>query len=102
MGDGLAEEDTSPLARRVASTEEECFRGGEGIADAALEMRGILVGVSLGKPETVLRGGLGSLFSFVAWVMLFIVPTEGEPAIVGSWLRLRNDVSDCFCIELTV
>ena len=28
-------------------------------------------------------------------------PTDGEPAIVGSWC-LRNDVSDCFCIELTV
>lgn len=31
-----------------------------------------------------------------------MVPTEGEPAIVGNWLRERREVSDCFCIELTV
>lgn len=30
------------------------------------------------------------------------MPTEGDPAIVGNWLRLRSEVSDCFCIELTV
>ncbi len=84
VGDGLAEDVISPLVRRVASAEEECFRGGEGIADAALEIRGILVGVSLGKPETTLRGALGSLFSFIECVTLFVVPTEGDPAIVGS------------------
>lgn len=65
VGDGLADVDASPLARRVANAEEECFKGGEGIADAALEMRGILVGVSLGNPETTLKAELGgSLFSF--------------------------------------
>ena len=31
-----------------------------------------------------------------------MVPTDGEPAIVGNWLRERREVSDCFCIELTV
>jgi predicted deacylase len=32
-----------------------------------------------------------------------VVPTDGDPAIVGSgWFRLRSDASDCFCIELTV
>lgn len=31
-----------------------------------------------------------------------MVPTEGEPAIVGNWFRLRREASDCFCIELTV
>lgn len=31
------------------------------------------------------------------------MPTEGEPAIVGNWLRLlRSDASDCFCKELIV
>ena len=29
------------------------------------------------------------------------MPTEGDPAIVGSWCLLR-EVSDCFCIELAV
>lgn len=30
------------------------------------------------------------------------MPTDGDPAMVGSWFRVRSDVSDCFCIELTV
>jgi hypothetical protein len=79
VGEGLAEVGTSPLARRVAKDEEECLRGGEGIADAALDIRGIFVGVSFGRPETMLRDEFeGSLCSFM------IVPTEGEPAIVGN------------------
>jgi hypothetical protein len=93
VGDGLAEVGARPLARLVV----EGLRGDEGLADAALEMRGILVGVSLGKPETVLREE-----SEGSRCPLVMVPTEGEPAIVGSWLRLRSEVSDRFCIELTV
>jgi len=29
-------------------------------------------------------------------------PTDGDPAIVGSSIRLRSDVSDCRCRELIV
>jgi hypothetical protein len=103
VGDGLVE-DTSPLGRLVADADEECLRGGDGTAaDAALEILGIFVGVSFGNPELELTLEVsGSLVSLVACATLFMVPTEGEPAIVGSWLRLRSDVSDCFCIELTV
>lgn len=77
------------------------FRDGEETADVRLEIRGILVGVSLGFPdmEFIKVDGGGSLFSFEVCVM---VPTDGEPAIVGNWLRVRRDVSDCFCIELAV
>ena len=28
-------------------------------------------------------------------------PTDGEPAMMSSWCR-RSDLSDCFCIKLTV
>lgn len=103
MGDAFAE-DASPLGRLVADADEECFRGGDGTAaDAALDIRGIFVGVSFGRPEPELRPEVGEpLFSLTACETLFMVPTEGEPAIVGSWLRLRRDVSDCFCMELTV
>ena len=31
------------------------------------------------------------------------MPTDGEPAMVGRWLRLlRREESDCFCNELIV
>jgi hypothetical protein len=103
VGDGFVE-DASPLGRLVADADKECLRGGDGTAtDAALEIRGIFVGVSFGKPEPELRPEVSrSLVSLAACEALFMVPTEGEPAIVGSWLRLRSDVSDCFCMELTV
>lgn len=66
-----------------------------------LAIRGILVGVSFDSAEVELfnvEGGpsLGSLDAAE-----LMVPTEGEPAIVGNWCR-RKDVSDCFCIELAV
>jgi len=34
--------------------------------------------------------------------LLPAAPTDGDPAIVGSSIRLRNDVSDCRCRELIV
>lgn len=84
VGEGFAEEEASPLARLVVDA-DECLRGGDGTAEAALEIRGILVGVSFGKLEAILRAETeGSLFSLALWETLFVVPTEGEPAIVGS------------------
>jgi len=34
--------------------------------------------------------------------LLPVVPTDGDPAIVGSSILLRSDVSDCRCKELIV
>jgi hypothetical protein len=34
--------------------------------------------------------------------LLPAVPTDGDPAIVGSSILLRSDVSDCRCKELIV
>ena len=68
-------------------------------------MRGIFVGVSLGIPEIeVFRadGGPSPLSFMVCELLALLVATEGEPAIVGSCVRLRRELSDCFCIELTV
>jgi hypothetical protein len=68
-------------------------------------MRGILVGVSLGLtldpfvPDN--GGGSRSFMSRLICELLPGVPTDGDPAIVGS-IRLRNDVSDCRCRELIV
>lgn len=77
---------------------------GELTADVRLEIRGILVGVSLGLPETEFinddRGSLGSLD--VCTLLDPVVPTEGDPAIVGNWFLDRREASDCFCMELTV
>ena len=69
-------------------------------------MRGFLVGVSLGLTLNPFApdGGGGSR-SFVSWLiceLLPAAPTDGDPAIVGSSIRLRNDVSDCRCRELIV
>lgn len=108
MGEGFAD-DAIPivmvLARRAASVDDEALREGE-IPEVRLEIRGILVGVSFGLPdiEFIKDEGGGSLASFPAdWLRL--VPTDGDPAIVGSWFRVvveRNEESDCFCMELTV
>lgn len=73
---------------------------GEFAAEDLLEIRGILVGVSLDKAAEVLRAAMGGP-SFTSRAIGCKPPTEGEPAIVGSWWR-RSDESDCFCIELTV
>ena len=97
-------EDTRPLddpaimlARRLVPF---VLSVGEFAAEDRLEIRGIFVGVSLDSAEDVFSADSGgpSLPSRTAG---WRPPTEGEPAMVGSWWR-RRDWSDCFCIELTV
>lgn len=56
IGEGLVEELARPvgftLARRLVYVPAECFpEEGLGTADVRLDMRGILVGVSLGRPD---------------------------------------------------
>ena len=101
------DEVTIRLVRRLAVVEDvDGFRAGEDTVDVRLWMRGILVGVSLGFtliPFTPDEGGRSrSFISRLNCELLPAVPTEGDPAIVGSWVRLRSDVSDCRCIELIV
>jgi hypothetical protein len=101
VGEGFVDDDTpltATLARRLLP-----FCMGEPTVDVRLEMRGIFVGVSFGRPETELveEDGGGSFASFNT-PFVPVVPTEGEPAIVGSTVRARNELSDCFCMELTV
>ena len=74
---------------------------GEFAAEERLEMRGIFVGVSLESAADVLRAAIGGP-SFASLTTGCKPPTEGEPAIVGSCVWRRREVSDCFCIELTV
>lgn len=55
MGEGLVEElavAVFMLVRRLGNIEDECFKGGLAAAEVRLEIRGIFVGVSLGRPET--------------------------------------------------
>ena len=73
---------------------------GELAADDRLEIRGIFVGVSLDSAADVLSDEIGGP-SFPSRTTGCRPPTDGELAMVGSWCR-RRDVSDCFCIELTV
>jgi len=100
VGEAFAE-GTRVLARR-AERDVEYFNGGEPTADVRLEMRGILVGVSFesADAEPTKDDEGGSLLSCVLFAAVF--PTEGDPAMVGNWLRLRREESDCFCIELPV
>lgn len=65
-GDAFVEVDAvRPLALLLPKAEPEVLLVGEGTAEVRLEMRGILVGVSLGRPETELRSDdKGSLLSF--------------------------------------
>jgi hypothetical protein len=103
-----ARELTLRLARRAVTVETddtEPFNVGDGIADGWPVIRGIFVGVSLGKDVEMLRddggGRLGSLNP--PFVLSAVVATDGDPAMVGSgFLELRRDVSDCLCIELMV
>jgi hypothetical protein len=110
VGDGsfpATEEVTIRLVRRLAVVEDvDGFRAGDDTVDVRLWMRGIFVGVSLGfalipfAPDE--RGGSRSFMSQLIWELLPAVPTDGDPAIVGSCVRLRSDVSDCRCKELIV
>lgn len=85
IGEGLVEDGASPvmltLVRRLPSADVECFKGGDGTAEVRLEIRGILVGVSLGRPEAELFKDEGGSFAEFA---VPLTPTDGEPAIVGS------------------
>lgn len=75
------------------------FSVGEFVAEVRLDIRGILVGVSLLSAEALRDEGGGG--SFEDW--WGNVPTLGDPAIVGRMFReFRSDVSDCFCMELAV
>ena len=86
VGEAFVDEATSTLVRLVANADDEFFRGGEGIADVRLDMRGIFVGVSLGSPEYEFNDDEGgSLLSFsVCELLVPVVPTDGEPAMVGN------------------
>lgn len=76
------------------------FSVGEFAADDRLEIRGIFVGVSLDSTEEVFSAESGGP-SFPSRTTGWRPPTEGDPAMVGSWCRRREE-SECFCIELTV
>lgn len=107
VGDGFSDEPavTLTLALRLTSVEAEPFSGGEEVVEVRLDIRGIFVGVSLARPELAFEevGGGPSLPSLSVWELLVAtVPTEGEPAMVGSWFRPRRDESDCFASELAV
>lgn len=110
VGEGFVEDGPGSVAvafalvRRMLRADPEFLSGGDAAAEVRLEMRGILVGVSFGRPETEFNSDDGgSLNSFKVWELLVpFVLTEGDPAMVGSWLRLRREESDCFCMELTV
>lgn len=81
------EDDTAnALVRLAVSTDVEFLPGGDGTADVRLDIRGILVGVSLGNPDVELSSeAVKSRLSFkVCELLLPVVPTEGDPAIVGS------------------
>lgn len=81
VGEGLVEEvlDALTLERRGTML----FMEGEARPDVRLEIRGIFVGVSFGKPAATLllseEGAAPSLKSLDG-----MVPTDGEPAMVGS------------------
>src|SRR6266702_4571214 len=100
-GDGVDNESRLEVVEDV-----DGFRAGDDTVDVRLWMRGILVGVSLGFTPTPFgpdEGGKSrSFISRLVCELLPPVPTEGDPAIVGSCVRLRNDVSDCRCRELIV
>jgi len=92
---------TFTLARRPNKI-DEFLGGGVDIAEVLLEMRGIFVGVSFEILPVELNKDDGGSFTISFDVCELLVPTEGDPAMVGRRFRLLRDASDCFCIELTV
>lgn len=84
VGDALAEGAASPLALLVAKAEPECFNGGEAVADVRLEMRGIFVGVSFGRPDTEFMSVDGGPSFKVCVLLVPLVAIDGLPAMVGS------------------
>lgn len=103
IGEGFADvlklDDTLTLVRRAVPLSV----GEPPMPDVLLEMHGILVGVSFDRPEIeLLNEEIGGPSLPSRTVCELAVPTDGEPAIVGSWVRLLSELSDCFCIELTV
>lgn len=90
--------------RRAPITDPDDFNGGEAAAEVRLEIRGILVGVSFDWPVKEFSSDGGGSFESLTICELLVpfVPTDGDPAIVGSWLRERREESECFCIELAV
>jgi hypothetical protein len=85
-GEALVDEAASPLALLVVNTDPEFFNVGDGTPDRRLEIRGILVGVSLGSPMIELfKDGRGSRPSCrICEPLVPTIPTDGLPAIVGS------------------
>ena len=88
VGEGPADEELiivlaplSPLLLRVPEGDEA--------AEVRLEILGIFVGVSLGSAlETFKEDGGGPSFSLTSLLEMDkprLFPTDGEPAMVGSW-----------------
>jgi hypothetical protein len=71
------------LALLLVSNEDEFFGGGEDVAEVRLEILGILVGVSLELLETEFISEADISFDSFEFCEP-LVPTDGEPAIVGS------------------
>ncbi len=82
VGDGFAEDEAwaFELCRRLVKVVVP-FNVGEPAAEVRLDMRGIFVGVSLDRLEPEFIRLLGGPLE--VWEVL-PVPTEGDPAIVGS------------------
>jgi hypothetical protein len=104
VGEGPADEELtivlallSPLLLRVPEGDEA--------AEVRLEILGIFVGVSFGSAlETFKEAGGGPSFSLTSLLDMDkprLVPTDGEPAMVGSWTEWVLFLT-CFCMELTV
>jgi hypothetical protein len=64
----------------------------EGMANIQLEMHSIFVGVSFKRLDAeFVDKEDGASFGICA----FVVPTDRDPAMVGSWFEVWSGVSDC-------
>lgn len=72
---------TLVLVRRAVIVDWEPFNVGEATAEVLLEIRGIFVGVSFGRPDTEFIADDGGSLELCETLR---TPTDGEPAIVGS------------------